>query len=503
MYVPSTYTCSIVLIQKRNIRLPTVFKDAARSTNTQQSFRTDLLVECTRYRDVANFNMKLDKDKKERTQIPRELLCESSVLSQETKELLQIKHTRHPPANIMSTANWDRSLGRSLDTTLDLFSATTTRATERDGGGPRQQPTTGDTTTSSSNPYKRRALLPRRSTDKGKSGDTFFDALEEEESILSIGPVRSSGGNRNKTMVGVHDGNNPSTDARAPFQSHRYRSSPPSSSRSVSPNRSPWYPPGRRPSPDSCLQIANGDGDEPARRKKAAENAYVLHPAYRHMFERAERGTSPRTTQHRLEDGWGAGDSAGRRDIMISAPVNSAKERAPSNRHDRSATRDLRRVTGRRDSRERQTPLSPRHSKDGTLTNVPAKPKNARHTRCQGGEKGNNIASRSGEARGGHRREKVAAIRRRVRGLQDVGKGRQPGVTPPASGHGQKNSTRDRRTNPGSRSSTVFTGHEGQILALAHHEDILFSAAADGTAKVSPINLTVVALTSQACHRDR
>lgn len=495
MYTASTYSCSIPLIQKRNIRLPTILKDTARtnSTNMPQCFRTSLLVSCTRYHDVANFNRKLDTDQNNRTQIPRELLCESSVFPQGTKEPLQVKHTRHPPANIMSTANWDRSLDRSLDTTLDLFSATTTRATEGDGGGQRKQSITGDTTTSSSNPYKRRALLPRRSTDKGKSGDTFFDAFEQEESILSSSPVRSYGGNINRTMVGAHDGNNPNTDARAPFQDRRCRSSPLSSSRSGSPNRSPWYPPGRRPSPDNCLQMENGDGDEPAR-KKVTESAYVLHPAYRHMFERAERGTSP-ITRHRLEDGRRAGDSAGRRDAMIAAPINSAKERAPSNRRDRAATGDFRRAMGRRDSRERQTSPSPRNSKDGTLTNVSAKTKNARHIRRQEGEEGKSIASKSGGARGGHRRENVAAIRRRVRGLQGVGKGRQAGVTPPASGHAENSSTRDRRIDPGSRSSTVFTGHEGQILALAHHEDILFSAAADGTAKVTSINLADVTLT--------
>ena len=33
-------------------------------------------------------------------------------------------------------------------------------------------------------------------------------------------------------------------------------------------------------------------------------------------------------------------------------------------------------------------------------------------------------------------------------------------------------------------STAVFTGHEEQVLALAHQGDMLFSASADGTAKV-------------------
>lgn len=386
----------------------------------------------------------------------------------------------------MSTANWARSLNRSLDTTLDLSSATTNRETEWDGGGQRKKSIAGDATISSSNPYKRRALLPRKSTEKGKSADTFFDAFEEEESILSISPARSYG-NRNRILGGVHDGNNSSTDA--PVRSSGRRSPSPSSSRSVSPNRNPWYPPGRRPSPDRCLPAEYGDGDEPTI-KKATESAYVLHPTYRHMFEGTEHGTSPTTTQRGFGDGRKAGESAGRREATSAASIDSTNERAPPTHRNRVSTGDIPKVTGRRDPRGSQTLSSPRHPKDDNLTNVPSKTKFSRNVRYQGGEKGKRIANRSGGATGDHKRENVAAMRRRVRSLQDVGEGRQSGKTP-ASRHHEASSMIDRRANSESQSSTLFTGHEEQILALTRHGNILFSAAADGTAKVSPVVLAV------------
>lgn len=40
------------------------------------------------------------------------------------------------------------------------------------------------------------------------------------------------------------------------------------------------------------------------------------------------------------------------------------------------------------------------------------------------------------------------------------------------------------RTNPQVLSSTVFSGHDGQILSICRRGGVLFSASADGTAKV-------------------
>lgn len=68
-------------------------------------------------------------------------------------------------------------------------------------------------------------------------------------------------------------------------------------------------------------------------------------------------------------------------------------------------------------------------------------------------------------------------VRGRVRDLQSRGKPRS-----------QKNSVsadERRRAGPVTLTSTVFVGHSEQVLALAQHHDVLFSAAADGTAMVS------------------
>lgn len=101
------------------------------------------------------------------------------------------------------------------------------------------------------------------------------------------------------------------------------------------------------------------------------------------------------------------------------------------------------------------------------------------------------------EREGISRKEEIAAIRSRVREIQAQGireggsrvggtqargmrEGEESGAMLPEVGD-VASVSRSPEARP---SSTVLTGHDGQVLALAHHGDRLFSAAADGTAKV-------------------
>lgn len=94
--------------------------------------------------------------------------------------------------------------------------------------------------------------------------------------------------------------------------------------------------------------------------------------------------------------------------------------------------------------------------------------------------------------------ESVVTVRERVRDLQTRGR--------PRSQERAKMAPKDdsRKAGPRPKSSVVFIGHQEQLLALAYHEDILFSAAADGTAKVrcsSPWTATSSKTSAQLVHR--
>ena len=97
-------------------------------------------------------------------------------------------------------------------------------------------------------------------------------------------------------------------------------------------------------------------------------------------------------------------------------------------------------------------------------------------------------------------RESVAAIRHRVRSLQA-----QEGVRMCSAGRkdeDKKSLEAGNHAKPILGTSQVLTGHEGQVLSLVLHEDIIFSAAADGAAKVSHClteSITHVASVRLAC----
>lgn len=76
-------------------------------------------------------------------------------------------------------------------------------------------------------------------------------------------------------------------------------------------------------------------------------------------------------------------------------------------------------------------------------------------------------------------RESLATTRARVRDLQ-----RRGGPQQQNNRRRQLAAAEKRKDDLRSQDSAVFIGHSEQILSLAHRKDILFSAAADGTAKV-------------------
>lgn len=79
-------------------------------------------------------------------------------------------------------------------------------------------------------------------------------------------------------------------------------------------------------------------------------------------------------------------------------------------------------------------------------------------------------------------RGSVASTRDRVRDLQALGGPQWQNRSERSLAAEEK-----RQDDPRRRNSAVFVGHSGQVLSLAHRKDILFSAAADGTAKVSAL----------------
>eukprot|EP00752_Nemacystus_decipiens_P012120 g10745.t1 len=82
--------------------------------------------------------------------------------------------------------------------------------------------------------------------------------------------------------------------------------------------------------------------------------------------------------------------------------------------------------------------------------------------------------------------EPVTLVRDSVRGLQSRAKPRMKEKTTGLSDDGR------RRARPTSLSSAVMTGHSKQVLALTQRQDIIFSAASDGTAKHSAVRDVVV-----------
>ncbi|CAM9520225.1 unnamed protein product [Scytosiphon promiscuus] len=109
-----------------------------------------------------------------------------------------------------------------------------------------------------------------------------------------------------------------------------------------------------------------------------------------------------------------------------------------------------------------------------SLDRIPADPRaNQRSDPLVANERSNTV--RRGSAPRDVPDESVSATRARVRDLQARG-----GLSQRSAG---VRSLRAAEARKGDSDSAVFVGHSEQVLSLAHRKDILFSAAADGTAK--------------------
>lgn len=296
------------------------------------------------------------------------------------------------------------------------------------------------------------------------------------------------------------------------------------SSRSASPHKRPWYPAGPRPSPGGNDSPNGGGGDE---------SAYVVHPTFRHMFEKRANGSDANRRSRvvygrgdaRVGDSRGAsprqsGPTHGAGGVSRLSPTKTAvkSQRSERGRTTGSATggggrertsahfsteemntsgeqrwcapttgQGLRRVVnGRRAS----------STQDGDALSPPIKSvaRVGPNSDAFSGTRSNNRIigteqSYAGRGKVGQRehsrgtsREMIATVRGSVRDLQTSrDRPRRQEIQEGLSARNNSSGGGD----PSLRSSAVFLGHTEQVLALARHKDILFSAAADGTAKVA------------------
>lgn len=332
-----------------------------------------------------------------------------------------------------------------------------------------------------------------------------------------------------------------------------------SPSPSVSPNRSPWYPPGRRDSINTRRQdgrcsadmpaIPTGSGGGGAAIKSAGGGggrigdgvgghdggsgggAYTIHPRFYHIVEGVEgnerisyAGGSQQETSNMVRGG------RGRR----GAVKNAADGHVASEKRQRNASSSIRngpgeyRVSFAEERTDRiadlssPTRMTPRNgsypkSHDGNKNLLSEDLEKARPrpliTTRDGSED-----SDSSEDSGSPRRASTGQRRsRRMLGKSRAGdtkssddKSQESNPTPRFAGtfvsrkeylrnecgqpqQRRQESVKTRRRAAGvgamiarsiRKGPTVLSGHEGYIMSLALHEGILFSSAADGTAKV-------------------
>lgn len=362
----------------------------------------------------------------------------------------------------------------------------------------------------SPNPYKRRGLLRRRDPQPQRKFD-----IDRNSSSTGVRPPSLTSPASTSVAPG---GGSPSWNSL----------SAPGTPQSNSPNKRPWYPAGRRPS-------SRDSGDS-----GADDSAYVVHPSFRHLFtERVHSsGTNDpsRSRQvysqgpHHRASG-GGGENSGRRPGTAVFSVgggdpsysSSTKETMVARRSERPGEVEpaaAGRWRGVHFSKAKHNP--PEQQRRDTTTGIGSAPDAS--SRQHGGERASfsptdrssgfgskSDASphrprrndhRSPREMGGQRPyagratveqegvplETVAAMRGRVRNMQARGRPRRQervGRMPPAD-------SRRGGGDPRLRSSALFIGHSEQVLALARREDILFSASADGTAKVKSILLAFV-----------
>lgn len=270
-----------------------------------------------------------------------------------------------------------------------------------------------------------------------------------------------------------------SSRSASPQKPPWYPAGSPASSRSASPHKRPWYPAGCRPSSGESGRSFGG----------GQENMHVVHPTFRHLFnETANRSD----VGDDAEGDVGVDDTCGTMHRhgtavpgvdMGGSPCSSPQTAATVPQRSETDIRNKRSATG---ERRRGNANAQRSTEKNNLPNKQRRDKPAgsgrTHNNDMSRRKGRNEGPRTDEREEDQHdafRESVAMVRDRVRSLQSRGKPRirENGLS--ADGR--------RRARPTPLSSAVFTGHSEQVLALAQHQDVMFSAAADGTAKVSAL----------------
>lgn len=342
----------------------------------------------------------------------------------------------------------------------------------------------------SPNPYKRRGFLRRKGPPPTRKLDLSGNSSGRAATGTRPRPLRTPSDNlfRGPADTDVYmtpgDGHvTETTRARgSPLRNSRRGS--PASSRSASPHKRPWYPAGCRPSSRESGRSSRGGHD----------NTYVVHPTFRHLFDETAKGGDAGGARGQNDGGFGVGvDGTGRElrqrgkavpgaGIMGGSSCSSPQtattvpQRSETGRKVRSATGERRREGANAYLSTNQNNLPGKQRRDQPARSGQTHNNDQMPRRKVTGEGKYAADKREGVQDDGHR-EPVVTVRDHVRDLQsrDNRRSQENGL----SADGRK------RVDPVSLSSAVFIGHSEQVLALAQHKDVMFSAAADGTAKVS------------------
>lgn len=354
-------------------------------------------------------------------------------------------------------------------------------------------------------PYKRRPSLPRRSPRRTKRspsghsrvGDTCEGAIGQNGGrnvSSSPNPYRrdqhySHDDKRDRLDVnavflrdvghdeGADSDDHGSSGTRPGAFSSRSECSPMSSrSRNASPSKNPWYPPARRDPPGKTRTVHFGKSIAP-------DGAYVVHPTFTHMF--SEEETDRRSSRYRKGE---RSDRHREGDLGVS-PRRSAKRAEPGASLDN--LRNIPDVGGVEDPSHRNKVTSTLHTRSTSdakrlnhLDTAMTHPQQPSHAwRDPGGSDSRDDRGNVQETPGPSSAESwrpSRTMRRQDRNLE--------ADRVRTSGEHHLDPRRATSSRHGSHSraiaSNIFAGHTGQVLALAFHEGVLFSAAADGTAKV-------------------
>lgn len=277
------------------------------------------------------------------------------------------------------------------------------------------------------------------------------------------------------------------------------------SPRSTSPNKRPWCPPAYS---DSARQDeSGGEGRFVAGSGRTAsaggDGAYVVHPRYRHMFDGAEGSEclDYGSSQRREADRFGG---RGRVDANSTGGVRSERTQqfadaqqqgeysigfyAEGGQRTKCASEGT-----RRDGYEREHGDDLRYALRKLQRHPSTRRDNPRDNRqqattqygrpSQGKMTDMTTKGEADDRKNPARRSRAIAVSKRLQ--KDSGK-RQMWV----KSRGEIAVGATMAPTAGihrlvSRGSTILSGHEGCVMSLALHEDVLFSSAADGTAKAS------------------